>query len=77
VRNCALVLNAIAGHDPLDPACIDVPVPDYTAQLDAGIAGLRVGVPTNYFFDKVQDSVASATRRTIEVLQGSGRRCGR
>jgi aspartyl-tRNA(Asn)/glutamyl-tRNA(Gln) amidotransferase subunit A len=72
VRDCALVLNAIAGQDRLDPACVDVPVPDYTADLDGGIAGLRVGVPSNYFFDRVQDSVAAAARRAIALLQELG-----
>lgn len=72
VRDCALVLNTIAGCDRLDPACVDVPVPDYTAGLDEGIAGLRIGVPINYFFDHVCDDVAAAVRQAIGVLQDLG-----
>jgi aspartyl-tRNA(Asn)/glutamyl-tRNA(Gln) amidotransferase subunit A len=72
VRDCALVLNTIAGCDRLDPACVDVPVPDYTAGLDEGIAGLRIGVPINYFFDHVRDDVAAAVRHAIGVLQDLG-----
>ena len=72
VRDCALVLNAIAGFDRLDPACLDMPVPDYTTGLDQGITGLRVGVPANYFFDHVHDDVAAAVRHAINVLQGLG-----
>jgi aspartyl-tRNA(Asn)/glutamyl-tRNA(Gln) amidotransferase subunit A len=72
VRDCALVLNAIAGFDRLDPACVDVPVPDYTAGLDQDITGLRVGVPANYFFDHVHDDVAAAVRHAIGVLHNLG-----
>jgi len=72
VRDCALVLNAIAGFDRLDPACVDVPVPDYTTGLDQDITGLRIGVPANYFFDHVHDDVATAVRHAIGVLQNLG-----
>lgn len=53
VRDCALILNAVAGFDRLDPACVEVAIPDYTAGLDNSIVGLRIGVPQNYFFDHV------------------------
>jgi aspartyl-tRNA(Asn)/glutamyl-tRNA(Gln) amidotransferase subunit A len=72
IRDCALVLNTIAGFDRLDPACVDVPVPDYTTGLDQGITGLRVGVPANYFFEHVHDDVATAVRHAINVLQDLG-----
>jgi aspartyl-tRNA(Asn)/glutamyl-tRNA(Gln) amidotransferase subunit A len=72
VRDCALVLNTIAGFDRLDPACLDVPVPDYTTGLDQDITGLRIGVPINYFFDHVHDDVAVAVRQAISVLQDLG-----
>jgi aspartyl-tRNA(Asn)/glutamyl-tRNA(Gln) amidotransferase subunit A len=72
VRDCALVLNTIAGRDRLDPACLDVPVPDYTVGLDQEITSLRIGVPANYFFDHVHDDVATAVRRAINVLQDLG-----
>jgi aspartyl-tRNA(Asn)/glutamyl-tRNA(Gln) amidotransferase subunit A len=72
VYDCALVLNHIAGFDRLDPATVDVPVPDYTDGLDRGIAGLRVGVPANYFFDQVHEDVATAVREAIGVLERLG-----
>jgi aspartyl-tRNA(Asn)/glutamyl-tRNA(Gln) amidotransferase subunit A len=72
VVDCGLVLNAIAGFDRLDPATVDVPVPDHTAGLDRGIAGLRVGVPTNYFTDHVHPDVAAAVRTAIGVLEAQG-----
>jgi aspartyl-tRNA(Asn)/glutamyl-tRNA(Gln) amidotransferase subunit A len=50
VRDAALLLNVLAGHDTRDPGSVDVPVPDYTASLDGGIAGMRIGVCRNHFF---------------------------
>ena len=72
VRDAALVLGVIAGYDRADPACVDVPVPDYTTDLGRGVAGLRIGVPTNYYFDRVSPDVERAVRGAIAVLQGQG-----
>src|SRR6516225_5437607 len=44
VEDCALVLQAIAGYDPRDPACADVPVPDYLRALGDGVRGLTIGI---------------------------------
>jgi len=72
VRDAALVLGAIAGYDRLDPACVDVPVPDYTADLNRGVADLRIGVPANYYFDRVSADVDRAVRGAVEALHGQG-----
>jgi aspartyl-tRNA(Asn)/glutamyl-tRNA(Gln) amidotransferase subunit A len=72
VRDAALVLDAIAGHDPLDPASVDVPVPGYAAGTTGNVRGLRIGVPTNYFFDHVQPDVEASVRAAVEVLVGLG-----
>jgi aspartyl-tRNA(Asn)/glutamyl-tRNA(Gln) amidotransferase subunit A len=72
VRDTALVMNAIAGYDRADPACVDVPVPDFTAGLDAGVAGLRVGVPTNFFTERVDPEVSAAVAAAVGVLAGLG-----
>ena len=72
VRDAALVLGAIAGYDRLDPACVDVPVPDYTADLNRGVADLRIGVPVNYYFDRVTADVDRAVRGAVEALHGQG-----
>jgi aspartyl-tRNA(Asn)/glutamyl-tRNA(Gln) amidotransferase subunit A len=74
VADSALVLQAIAGYDRADPACVDVPVPDYSAGLAGGVAGLRVGVPANYFFDGVDPEVEAAVRGAAGVLEGLGAR---
>ncbi|CAI8019829.1 Glutamyl-tRNA(Gln) amidotransferase subunit A [Geodia barretti] len=49
VADCALMLNAIAGRDALDSTSSDAPVPDYSATLDGGVSGLRIGLPTEMF----------------------------
>ncbi len=50
VRDSAIMLQAIAGHDPKDPTSSRAPVPDYVAALDGDVRGLRVGVPRHFFF---------------------------
>jgi aspartyl-tRNA(Asn)/glutamyl-tRNA(Gln) amidotransferase subunit A len=72
VLDAALVLGAIAGYDRADPATVDVPVPDYAAGLGAGVAGLRVGVPTTYFFDDADPVLAAAVRGAAATLEGLG-----
>ena len=54
VEDTAIILQAIAGHDPYDPTTVELPVPDYRRALTGEVRGLRAGVPTNYFFDRVQ-----------------------
>src|SRR5262249_9629377 len=51
VEDAALVLQAVAGHDPLDSTSVDAPVPDYRAELGRGVDGLRMGIPSEYFID--------------------------
>ncbi len=66
VEDCAVVLNCIAGADPKDPYCADVPVPDYTRELTSGVGGLKVGLVRGYFdalmFDEVRQVFAEAVR---------------
>ena len=49
VRDAALLLGVIAGHDPLDSTSADVPVPDYTSFLGKGVKGMKIGLPKEYF----------------------------
>ncbi len=72
VADSATVLQAIAGHDPLDPSTVPVPVPDYSAGLDRGVRGLRMGVPSNYFFDDLEPEVEEAARRAVTALERLG-----
>jgi aspartyl-tRNA(Asn)/glutamyl-tRNA(Gln) amidotransferase subunit A len=68
VRDAALLLGAIAGADRRDATCVDVPVPDYTADLGRDVRGLRLGVPDEYFIEGTDPEVEGAVRRAIEVL---------
>ena len=72
VADSALVLQAIAGYDPLDPSTVPVPVPDYLEGLGASLAGMKAGVPSNYFFDEVDAEVETSVRNAIAALQELG-----
>ena len=65
VADNALMLQALAGHDPKDPTTSTAPVPDYSAALRDGIAGMTIGVPRRYFFESGPD-VAPETLAAIE-----------
>ena len=71
VRDCALILEAIAGQDPKDPNSADVPVPDYGDGLRADIEGIRVGIVRDYFDRYMVKSVKEAfvaAQRQLEAL---------
>ena len=72
IEDAALFLEAVAGRDPLDPSSSDEPVPDWTADLDGGVAGLRLGVPDRFFFDDMRPDVETAVRAAIDVLAELG-----
>lgn len=72
VRDLALTFAAIAGHDPLDPASADVATEDYTAGIDEGASGMRILVPTNYFFDEIDAEVDTAVREAARVFTTLG-----
>ena len=71
-RDCALLLQAMAGFDPRDAASVDRPVEDFTASIDAGLHGLRVAVPRMYFADGLQPDIESAWRAALQVLERDG-----
>jgi len=72
VRDAALVLTTIAGHDARDSTSLDWPVPDYNATLGAGISGARVGVPREYFASGLEPGVERAVRAAIDRLRDLG-----
>jgi aspartyl-tRNA(Asn)/glutamyl-tRNA(Gln) amidotransferase subunit A len=71
-RDAALTLQCLAGYDPRDPGSADEPVGDYAGGLEAGIEGLRIGVPRNYFFEHVDQQVEARVRAALEALAGAG-----
>ena len=72
VRDAALMLQAIAGHDAWDSTSGDVPVPDYSAGLDRGVEGMTLGVPREYFVDGMDPEVEAAVRAGIDTLKQAG-----
>ena len=72
VTDCALVMNAIAGHDPKDSTSLNIEAPDYTNALGRDLEGLRIGVPTEYFVEGMEPGVEDATRESIEILRQLG-----
>ena len=72
VYDCALLLNAISGHDPLDSTSVALPVPDFTAACVPEVKGLRLGVPKEYFGAGVMPDVAAAVRAAIDKLTELG-----
>ncbi len=77
VRDAALLLGAVAGHDRRDATSIQAPVPDYVAELSKGVAGLTLGLPDEYFIDGMDPDVERAVRAAIEVLKELGARLER
>lgn len=72
VEDVAIVLQVIAGHDPKDSTTPDVPVPDYSADLNKGVKGLRIGVPKEYFMEGVDDEVRALVLTAIEEYKKMG-----
>ena len=72
VEDAALVLGAIAGHDPRDSTSLDVPIPDYTQALKTSLKGRRLGVITETFGEGVDSSVRSAIEKALQQLQELG-----
>ncbi len=72
VRDAALVLQALAGHDPRDPNSVMRTVPDFSAGIDDGVAGLRIGVARAFFFENCAPGVVDAVETAIGVLEELG-----
>ncbi len=72
VRDAALMLSVLAGHDPRDPASVDRPVPDYLASVEAGVAGLRIAVPGNFFFDTASPDLRALLDAAIDQFTRLG-----
>lgn len=68
VEDAAIMLQAIAGHDPHDPNALAVGVPDFSAGLDAGVAGMRFGVDWKYVETGVDPEVVTTLRLAVDVL---------
>ncbi len=70
VRDAALLLGVIAGHDPLDSTSVNVPVPDYDRALTGDLRGLKIGLPREYFVSGINSEVERLVREAVQL-------CGR
>ena len=72
VRDCALLMGVLAGYDPKDSTSVEAKVPDYTAALDQGNAGMRIGLPKECYSEGLDETVKSAVLGAVERLKASG-----
>jgi aspartyl-tRNA(Asn)/glutamyl-tRNA(Gln) amidotransferase subunit A len=72
VTDAALVLQAIAGHDPDDPTSTALPAPDYAQAVTRDVRGVRVGVPRPHFYDELDADVAAAVEQALAALAALG-----
>ncbi len=72
VKDSATLLGVIAGRDPMDATSADIEVPDYAAQLNGGVKGLRIGVPKEYFGAGLDAEVAGCIQNGLDVLRKIG-----
>jgi aspartyl-tRNA(Asn)/glutamyl-tRNA(Gln) amidotransferase subunit A len=72
VRDCARIMQVIAGPDDNDPTASRTPIPDYEAMLDGSVKGLRVGLPKDYYLDDVSAEMRAALQAAADMLRGLG-----
>jgi len=72
VTDCALVMNAIAGHDPRDSTSVPRTIPDYTKALVPDVKGMRLGIPKEYLAQGMQPQVQAAFQKAVSVLEEMG-----
>src|ERR1700675_2135955 len=72
VKDAAILLRTIAGRDLMDSTSADIPVPDYVAELDKPVRGMKLGVAKEYFAEGLDDEGRQAVETAIEKLKGLG-----
>ena len=72
VEDNALFLSILAGHDPEDPYSVDRPTEDFARDLDRGVRGTAIGVPTSFFFEHVEREVGARVREAVETFRSLG-----
>lgn len=71
-EDCALLLEAMAGFDPMDSTCVDRKVPNYSASLTKDISGLRIGLPKQYFNNEINSQVGKLVDEALKELESAG-----
>ncbi len=72
VRDAAIMLQAMAGYDPGDPVSVERLVPEYLDGIERGAQGLRIGVPKQHFWEKLDPTVEMLTRKALKGLESVG-----
>lgn len=72
VRDCAIMLEAMAGFDPKDSTSLDLPVPNWEAVLNSDLKGKRIGIPREYRLDGIDEDIASMWDNGIAWLKDAG-----
>ena len=72
VEDAAIILNTISGRDKLDSTSVDVPVPDFTKNLNGDIKGMKIGIPKEYFVDGMDKDVEKAVLKAIQDIKSLG-----
>jgi aspartyl-tRNA(Asn)/glutamyl-tRNA(Gln) amidotransferase subunit A len=72
VEDNALLLSVLAGYDPEDPYCVERDVEDFTRELERGVGGGVIGVPTDLYFEHVATEVEARVREVVEVFRSLG-----
>lgn len=72
VEDCAMVMNIIAGHDPMDSTSVNMEVPDYTSFLNKDVKGLKIAYPREYFDEGVAPEIKAAVFSALKQYEGMG-----
>src|ERR1700734_534572 len=72
VRDCAILMRSMAGHDPKDTTCADVAVPDYESFVGASVKGMRIGIPKEYRMEGMPPEIETLWQRGAQWLRDAG-----
>jgi aspartyl-tRNA(Asn)/glutamyl-tRNA(Gln) amidotransferase subunit A len=72
VRDCAILLRSMAGHDPKDTTCADLPVPDYEKAVGASVKGMRIGIPKEYRMPGMASEIETLWQQGAQWLEDAG-----
>jgi aspartyl-tRNA(Asn)/glutamyl-tRNA(Gln) amidotransferase subunit A len=72
VRDCAILLRSMAGPDPKDTTCVDLPVPDYEKAVGASVKGMRIGIPKEYRVPGMAAEIETLWQQGVQWLKGAG-----
>lgn len=72
VRDCAIILNTIAGHDKRDSTSAQISAADYRKSLSAPVSGIKLGIPAEFFSDSLDPSIAKVIESALEIFRGLG-----